>query len=124
MNRHNASLTSGPLGSRSTLTHAQKEYIAVHGLSKIKLDAFADEMLHGDVVAASTEQRQDPSRFKNSVRKFIYRNPQYCVDRKRNAMKMDVVLEILELLKTNPQDRKSNTPVRKSENWYYYTEGW
>ena len=39
-------------------------------------------------------------------------------------MKMDVVLEILELLKTNLLDHKSNAPVGKSEHSYYYTEGW
>ena len=124
MDRHNAFSTSVRAGSRSSLSHAQKEYIAIHGLSKEKLDAFAGEMLHGDFVIASEEQRQDPSRFKNSVRRFILRNPQYSLDRKRNPMKMDVVLELLELLKNNPLDRDCNAPVGKSQNWYYYTEGW
>ena len=36
MDWHNASSSSGPSGSCSTLTHAQKEYIAIHGLSKKK----------------------------------------------------------------------------------------
>jgi len=124
MDRHNACPSPVRAGSRSSLSHAQKEYIAIHGLSKKKLDAFAGEMLHGDIVIASDEQRQDPSRFKQSVRDFIRRNPQYSLDRKRNPMKMDVVLELLDLLKTNPLGRDCNAPVGKSQNWYYYTEGW
>ena len=124
MDRHNACPSLGHKGSRSSLSHAQKEYIAMNGLSKKKLDAFAAEMLHGDVVVSSEEQRQDPSRFKNSVRQFIHRNPQFCVDRKRHPMKMDVILELLDLLKTNPLERDCDAPVGRSHNWYYYTEGW
>ena len=111
MDWHNACPSTGRAGSCSSLSHAQKEYIAIHGLSKKKLDAFAGEMLHGDFVIASEEQRQDPSRFKNSVRRFILRNPQYSLDRKRNPMKMDVVLELLELLKTNSLDRDCNASI-------------
>ena len=124
MERHNACPSPGRSGSRSSLSHAQKEYIAMKGMSKKKLDEFAGEMLHGDVVIASDEQRQNPSRFKLSVRKFIQRNPQFCLDRKQNPMKMDIVLEILDLLKTNPLERDCNAPVGKSQNWYYYSKGW
>ena len=39
-------------------------------------------------------------------------------------MKIDVVLKLLELLKTKPRDRNGNAPVGKSQNWYYYTDAW
>ena len=68
LGKHNAPLSAGQtrMGSHSTLKHAQKEYIALHAGSKKKLDVFTGELLHGDVVLSSEEQRQNPRRFKTT----------------------------------------------------------
>ena len=39
-------------------------------------------------------------------------------------MKMNVIAEIIELLKIKPEDRREEAPIGNSKSQYYYSDGW
>ena len=52
------------------------------------------------------------------------RNAKYLQFSQGLEMTLDVMLEILELLKTAPQERNNVAPTDKSDHYYYKTSGW
>ena len=52
------------------------------------------------------------------------RNAKYLQSSQGLEMILDIMLEILELLKTIPQERSNIAPTGNSEHLYYKTSGW
>ena len=69
--------------------------------------------------------------FKCAIYDFLARNPKYVQSIHELEMSLKIVLEILEFLKSSPQERKSSpqkesneAPTENSDHPFYNTTGW
>ena len=111
-------------GSKSTLSHTQKEFIVKHGQLNGNRDLFLDSMIANPNVPCSDKQIESPNKFKNVVFDYMRRNAKYLHSSQGLCMTLDIMLEILELLRTSPQDRSNVAPTGKSDHLYYKRPGW
>ena len=111
-------------GSKSTLSHTQKEFIVKHGQLNGNRDLFLDSMIANPNVPCSDQQIESPNKFKHVVFDYMRRNAKYLQSSQGLCMTLDIMLEILELLRTSPQDRSNVAPTGNSDHLYYNRPGW
>ena len=111
-------------GSSSSLFFAQKELILAEADKYRSTDALASFLLISKKVVATPHQKDNPVQFKRAVQQFKGRNRKFLANAPPDQMTVDVLLEILELLRTPPHRRTDKAPVGTSESPYYKTEGW
>ena len=82
-------------------------------------------MLDNPLVPCSAKQENDGKAFKKSIHNFVHRNPKYFQgSSKKDAMSLELVVEILDLLMRPPADRTDDAPIGASNNVYYSTSTW
>ena len=81
-------------------------------------------MIDSPNVPCSEERMDSPNKFKNAIFDYMRRHEKYLHSSQGRDMTLDVMLEILELLKTAPQERSNVAPTGKSDHYYYKTSGW
>ena len=75
-------------------------------------------------VPCSDEQIAAPHEFKSAIFDFLCRNTKFLQPSHELEMTLDIMLEILELLKTIPQEKSNVAPTGNSDHPYYKTSGW
>ena len=117
-----------PLQSRgtcSTLSHTQKEYILRKYDSKTVRNLFVTSMLDNKGTTCSPEQRANQHQFKRAVYDFMTRNKKLLVgDDQLDVMTLDVINELLTLLKERTDLRMGEAPVGESDRPYYQYDYW
>ena len=81
-------------------------------------------MIDSPNVPCSDEQIDSPNKFKNAVFDFMRRHEKYLHSSQGLDMTLDIMLEILELLKTSPQERSTVAPTGNSDHLYYKMSSW
>ena len=119
-----SSSTRGHIDRLSTLSHTQKEFIVKHGRLNRNRDLFLKSMIDSPNVPCSDEQIAAPNEFKTAVFNFMRRNTKYLQSSQGLEMTLDIMLEILELLKSISQERSNVASTGKSEHLYYKMSGW
>jgi hypothetical protein len=116
----------GRAGVAGALSIAQMTYIAKRYHLDGDRDSFAQKMLHNVSIPSSALQHAEYDTFKRSIYDFYNRNSHYCQALPENeAMKTDLLLEILELLRADPNSRDGTAaPKGKSGHKYYESDAW
>ena len=108
-------------GRASTLSFTQKEYIVRNYDQNINPDMFVTKMISNKISPSSPEQKSTQKRFKKANRDFMNRNKKYLVGKSvPKRMSLDVMIEILDLLKS-PGGMRANlaAPIGKYNDPYY-----
>ena len=111
-----SSSTRGHIGRQSTLSHTQKEFIVKHARLDRNQDLFLKRTIGSPNVPCSDEQIAASNEFKRAIFNFLSRNANYLQPSHGLEMTLDIILEILELLKAIPQERSNVAPNGNSEH--------
>ena len=111
-------------GAMSFLSFKQKELILNEADKFQSTDALSSMLLLTKKVEATRYQKDNPAKFKKAVQQFKDRNRKFFANAPPDQMTVDVLLEILDLLRTPPHRRTDEAPVGASDSPYYKTEGW
>ena len=87
-------------------------------------DLFLKSMIDSPNVPCSDEQIAATKEFKRAVFNFLFYNAKYLKPSHELEMTLDIILEILELLKASPQERSNVAPTGNSDHPYYTISGW
>ena len=117
-----------PKGSRSErsslLLFAQKEIIIAEAATYRTTDRLASFLLTTDTAVATPHQKDNPDQFKKAVQQYKDRNRKFVEGVPPAQMTVNVLLEVLELLKTPPHLRTEKAPFGDSELPYFKSDGW
>ena len=94
--------SSSTRGTASTLSHTQKEFIVKHARFDRNRYLSVKRMIDSPNVPCSDEQIAAPHEFKKAIFNFLHRNAKYLQPSHELEMTLDIMLEILELLKVIP----------------------
>ena len=114
-------VTSDGTKKAGPLSLIQQEFLAKHYTGGDS-DLLLKNVLEHPRVPCSNAQRAHTNEFKKSMFDFYLRNPQYCRGgTKKRAMTTELLLEILELLNTDPKLRDDNNALVGASGDDYYT---
>jgi len=111
-------------GSSSSILFAQKEFIIAEVDKYRTTDALASFLLNTKRIVATPHQKDHLGQFVKAVQQFKDRNRKFVESVPPEQMTGNVLLEVLELLKTLPHLRTEKAPVGESESPYCKTDGW
>ena len=110
------------------LSLTQNMHVARHFKPDGIPDIFIKEMFEQPCLAFSPSQFVNPEAFKNSIRNFYDHNPRLCCGgkAKKKPMTADLLLEVLQLLGTSPDQRnhEDDAPCGESRDEYYGSNIW
>ena len=87
-------------------------------------ETLAFDLLHHDDIIASDLQKKNPKKFKASLCNLARNHAKLMVGAVEDVVTVDVVLEVLDLLKTPPTERTSEAPVGASCASYFDSAAW
>ena len=114
-------------GKSGPLSLSQMEHIAKRGpKSKTgEQDTFVAAMLHDPTIPCSQKQKDNYRSFKRSVIQFHERNPQYYGGYARQEpMMLELLLEVVEILKDTSDRSNCAPPTGASGDSYYTSANW
>ena len=110
--------------NRSSLSHAQKVFIAEECTRAESRDDFTGRLVQNTTCPPSDDQLDDLKDLKRVVYNFVRKNPKFCVGYQSDVMDLKTAIEALDLLKADPATRTGPAPVGASGSKYYETDGW
>ena len=106
--------------SKSSLSHAQKEYIAQKYTYGTNVSVFTTQMLEDPTCPCSENQLHHQSRLRKSIDDFTRNTPKFLKGAiATDSMSLEVVYELLMLLKAPPESQSEKAPTGKSKHSYY-----
>ena len=111
--------------SKSSLSHAQKEYIAQKYTYGTYVSVFTTQMLEDPTCPCSEYQLRHQSRLRQSIYDFTRNTPKFLKgDMATDSMSLEVIYELLMLLKAPLEQRSEKAPTGESNHSYFKSIYW